>query len=115
MDNGGDPSSFRADSIGDGGDGHDPLERDPEKWGPVFRKIMLQQQAEAKCRVNIKSSRFSAPHARAVVSGYFLLLGAQLKRLALCPVFGEHGLVYAKGWHSGGGTKRAAGWLPLVR
>jgi hypothetical protein len=37
MDNGGDPSSFRADSIGDGGDGHDPLEHDPEKWEPVSR------------------------------------------------------------------------------
>ena len=33
-------------------------EHDPEKWVPVFGKIMLEEHANAKCRVNLKSFRY---------------------------------------------------------
>jgi hypothetical protein len=36
------------------------LKHDPEKWPPVFGKIMRKRQAKAKFRINLKSFRFSA-------------------------------------------------------
>jgi hypothetical protein len=33
------------------------LEHDPEKWEPIFRKIMLKQEIEARSRFHLKPSR----------------------------------------------------------